>query len=435
MDSDYETGRYFLPSLIAGFALLLLLLLVSGWVAIDSMRFMESDASRLFAEQHATARLIDEAHSEEGNLSSVFYSLAARQDIDRTVLLKRLDALESAIRRTTDTGAASNNSQLWSKVRRAADLFIEEGRSIIRSGRPPSDEFYQRHQNLLGALADLAGSSFSPNSDFQAETERLSSRIHYFVVLLAIAALMAILGALFTVYFVNRMFRRQRWQASELTHLSSRTMSDQEETASRLSREMHDHFGQTLSAIEANLVAMRHARVFHAGRIEDCLGLVKDAVENVREVSQLLRPPILDDFGLDASLRWLADSFAERTGKEVQYESFSPGRLHRTVETQLFRIAQEALTNVARHSGATQVRIELTQSSNALCLAISDNGKGMSAGSEGRGIGLVGMRARARAAAGTLSVSSRPGKGVRICAEVPMQVPEYVPENSHSVSR
>ena len=129
------------------------------------------------------------------------------------------------------------------------------------------------------------------------------------------------------MYFVNRMFRALRWQAAELPGLSSRTMADQEDTASRLSREMHDHFGQTLSAIEANLVAMQNARAFHPGRMEDCLGLVKDAVENVREVSQLLRPSILDDFGLDASLRWLADSFAERTGNNVRYSSSFTGRL------------------------------------------------------------------------------------------------------------
>ena len=148
----------------------------------------------------------------------------------------------------------------------------------------------------------------------QAERERLSSRIRYSLILLGIAVLVAILGAVFTVYFVNRMFLRLRWQAAELTDLSSRTMADQEDAASRLSREMHDHLGQTLSAIEANLVAMQNARAFHPGRLEDGLGLVKDAVENVREISQLLRPSILDDFGLNDSLRWLADSFAERTG-------------------------------------------------------------------------------------------------------------------------
>lgn len=435
MASDHDTGRYFLPVLTAGFVFLLLLLLISGWVAVDTMRFIESDATRFFAEQQATALLINELQSEEGNLSSVFYSLASRREVDRELLLKRLDALESAIVRTIDAGQTSADSHLWTKVRRAAEVFIEEGRATIRSGRPPNGEFFERHQNLLAALSDLASSSLSPNGRILAERERLSSRIQYSLILLGIGALVATMGAIFTVYFVHRMYRRLRWQAAELSQLSSRTISDQEETASRLSREMHDHFGQTLSAIEANLVSMQHARTFHPGRLEDCLGLVKDAVENVREVSQLLRPPILDDFGLNDSLRSLAENWAERTGKSAHFKSEFSGRLHRTTETQIFRIAQEALTNVARHSDATEVRIELLQHRDTLRLTITDNGKGMSVARATHGTGLVGMRARARVAGGTVSVDSSPGNGVRICAELPLRDPVYVPEDSHSISR
>jgi signal transduction histidine kinase len=435
MVHEEESGPYFLPVLVTGFALLVLILLASGWIAIDSMRFVESDATRFVGEQQATARLIDEVQSEEGDLSSVFYSLAAGQATDRTILLKRLDSLEAAVRRTIETGAASSDSGLWKHVQRAADLFMEEGRATVRSGRPPSAAFYQRHQNLLAAIADLAGSSFSPNGAVQAERERLSSRIRYSLILLGIAVLVAILGAVFTVYFVNRMFLRLRWQAAELTHLSSRTMADQEDAASRLSREMHDHLGQTLSAIEANLVAMQNARAFHAGRLEDGLGLVKDAVENVREISQLLRPPILDDFGLNDSLRWLSDSFGERTGIGIRYSSSFAGRLDGTIETQLFRIAQEALTNVARHANATQVLIELAHVGDVLCLTVSDNGRGMGLPAGTTGIGLAGMRARARVARGTVSVDSRPGEGVRIRAEVPLRQTRYVPQNPHTLSR
>ena len=202
-----------------------------------------------------------------------------------------------------------------------------KGRDTVRLRRPPSTEFFQRHQNLLAALADLAGSNFSSSGALNEERRLFSSRIQYSLILLGVAVLVALGGALLTVYYVNRMVRQLRWQAEELAGLSSRTMNEHEDMASRLSREMHDHFGQTLSAIEANLVSMQHAKAFHQGRIEDCLGLVKDAVGNVREVSQLLRPSILDDFGLDASLRWLAESFAERNGHKVHYSSTFTGRL------------------------------------------------------------------------------------------------------------
>jgi signal transduction histidine kinase len=434
MDRIREPGQYLLPVLVAGFALLVLLLMVSGWVSIDSMRFVESDASRFVSEQQATSRLIAEIQSEEGNLSSVFYSLVSGRKVDSAVLLRRLDTVEAAIRHTLKSVSGAGGTQRWNEVYRAAELFIEEGRDIIRSGRRPSDTFYQRHQILLAAVADLAATSFPPAAALNTEHDRLSSRIHYSLILLGIALLVAMLGAIFTVYLANRMFFRLRWQAAELAQLSSRTMQDQEEAAARLSREMHDHLGQTLSAIEANLVAMKNARAFHPGRLEDCLGLVKDAVGNVREVSQLLRPSILDDFGLNDSLRWLADSFAERTGKDVSCEFSFTGRLDRTSETQLFRIAQEALTNVARHANATQVRIKLAEVGHKLRLSITDNGQGMAVHTGSVGIGLVGMRARARAIGGTVLVISRPGEGVRICAEIPIRQANYVAQNSHTFS-
>jgi signal transduction histidine kinase len=420
--------------LIAGFALLMIALLASGWIAVSSMRFVEDDASRFVSEQQATARLIYEVQNEEGDLSAVFYALASGKVDDRTSLMQRIDALEAALRHTLDSGSASGSSPLWSDVRRAAERFVEQGRATVLSGRQPSNEFYQYHQNLLAAIADLAAASLAPSGAVRAERERLSSRIDYALWMIGAAVLVALASSIMTVYFVNRMFHRLRWQTTELSHLSSRTMSDQEETASRMSREMHDHLGQTLSAIEANIVAMQNARTFHAGRLDDCLGLVKDAVRNVREVSQLLRPPILDDFGLNASLRWLADRFAERSGKEVRYTSTFEGRLERTVETQLFRIAQEALTNIARHAEASEVRVDLA-AGKTLRLTVADNGKGMKIRTDAVGIGLVGMRARARVAGGSLLVESRPGEGVRISAEVPLPQTPYVPEDSHSLSR
>jgi two-component system sensor histidine kinase UhpB len=101
----------------------------------------------------------------------------------------------------------------------------------------------------------------------------------------------------------------------------------------------------------------------------------------------------------------------------------------------LLRIAQEALTNVARHADASEVRIDLAEIGNMLRLSVADNGKGMAGRTERVGIGLVGMRARARVAGGSLLVESRPGEGVRICAEVPLPNAPYVPEDSHSLSR
>ena len=420
---EHETGRHLLWALFAGFTLVVLLLLASGFVAIESMRSIESGAERLVAEEEATIRLINEVQGEEGNLSSVFYELVeGRHGAEQEALLRRLDALERALHHTTEAGIASRDSALWNRVRESADDFIREGRQILRSGQPPSRTFSRKHEILLDSLADLASSSFIAKGEAQRqEADSASRRIRGSVILLAFGLVIAVAGAIFTGRSVLRMFRRLSWQAAELARLSSRAMSDHEEMARRLSHEMHDHFGQTLSAIEANLVAMKHVQVFDAARMEDCLALLKEAVGNVREVSQLLRPSILDDFGLDASLQWLVNGYSERTGIPAHYTSSFRDRLSEERETQLFRITQEALTNITRHAEATEVHIDLAAMDSLLRLSIRDNGKGLPPSNTGIGLGLTGMRARARTAGGLLRMESHPGKGVAITITIPLR--------------
>jgi signal transduction histidine kinase len=114
----------------------------------------------------------------------------------------------------------------------------------------------------------------------------------------------------------------------------------------------------------------------NAERLQDCLSLVDEAIGNVRQMSQLLRPTILDDFGLAASLRWQVEGFAARTGIEARFESNFEGRLPGETETHLFRIAQEALTNVARHAAARRVTVKLMAENRQLRLSVEDDGRG-----------------------------------------------------------
>jgi two-component system NarL family sensor kinase len=151
------------------------------------------------------------------------------------------------------------------------------------------------------------------------------------------------------------------------------------------------------------------------------LRLVDEAIGNVRQMSHLLRPTILDDFGLEAGLRWLAEGFSARTNIAVNFESGYSGRLPDETETHLFRIAQEALTNVARHSGAKHVSLVLDRREDEVFLSIEDDGQGLTANgtSSNSGLGMIGMRARARSTGGDLTVRSRPESGVRIEVRAP----------------
>jgi signal transduction histidine kinase len=228
--------------------------------------------------------------------------------------------------------------------------------------------------------------------------------------------LLVALGCAFlTVRIAARVFRKMELQASELSRVSFRMLELQESVARRFSHELHDELGGSLTAMKTNLAVLA-ANGLEPGaraRVEDCNKLVDESIANVRELSQLLRPTILDDFGLDAGLRWLIERFRERTHIAVDYVAEFQGRLADETETHLFRIVQEALTNVARHSGATEVAIHLRAGDGRVKLTLSDNGRGIAPGTR-PGMGLSGMRARAHSAGGELTFSSVPGKGVRI---------------------
>ncbi|MCU1273339.1 MAG: Integral rane sensor signal transduction histidine kinase, partial [Bryobacterales bacterium] len=238
MIRERPIGVRLLHVLIAGFTLLILLLVASAYVGIDAMRTAESGAARLVEEQRATLRLIDEIQRNEDSLSAVFYALAsAPERTNRAALLESLETRERAIRRTINSGRAAADDQLWSNVNNSAEAFIAEGRRILRTGEPPREVFYRRHEELITTLAELASSHFDAAAAAQKrEMAGSQKRVRNSLVLLGVALLTAIIGAVLSVRTVSHMFRRLNWQASELGALSSRTMSDHEETARRFSR-------------------------------------------------------------------------------------------------------------------------------------------------------------------------------------------------------
>src|SRR5262249_22623502 len=140
--------------------------------------------------------------------------------------------------------------------------------------------------------------------------------------------LLALVCVVFTVRKMTTLFSNMEWQANELSRVSWHMVKDQETSARRFSHELHDELGQALTAIKANLVALSSNAEWKdnpAPRVNDCTRLADDAIRNVRELSQLLHPVILDDFGLDAGLRWLAEGFQVRTGITVEYGSTFTG--------------------------------------------------------------------------------------------------------------
>ncbi len=204
-----------------------------------------------------------------------------------------------------------------------------------------------------------------------------------------------------------------------------RVVEGQELERRRLARELHDETGQALTSILLGLKRVEEAKS-EAAAHEAAASLRSEIVatlQNVRRLAVELRPSALDDFGLGPALERLAESFGEQSGIAVDVQtSVGPGRLAGEVETALYRIVQEALTNVAKHASAAHVSIVVTRREGVVTAIIEDDGKGFGAtGSGNDGLGLVGMKERVGLLGGRLAIESTEGSGTSIVVEVPLR--------------
>ncbi len=280
-----------------------------------------------------------------------------------------------------------------------------------------------------GRIQDTAQSLLREHlvqSERGAEVEALIIRqtqelIDNLVWVLGLCFLLAAGTAGLTVWIIQRAFAQLESQAAELAHVSWHMIDGHEKMARRFAHEMHDELGQSLSGLRRMLGRIPETEF--ATR-QDCLAIVDEVLQNVRKLSQMLRPVILDDLGLDSGLRWLCERFTQRTGIAVDYTSnFGKQRLSEAGETHLFRITQEALSNIARHSDAAQAWVALRAEDPSVRLEIADNGRGLAAGHSAANpsLGMVGMRARARQLGGELIVENRKDGGLRLHVEVPLR--------------
>ena len=202
-----------------------------------------------------------------------------------------------------------------------------------------------------------------------------------------------------------------------------RVVSAQELERQRLARELHDETGQALTSILLGLKAVEDAK--NPSDLEAAAGqlreLVVSTLQDVRRLAVELRPKALDDFGLVPAIERLVETFREHTGLEVHLEpQLGSERLPSDVETTLYRITQEALTNVVKHAQARHVSIVLTRRDGSVAAVIEDDGRGLGSGDDSSGLGLLGMRERIALVEGRLEVESSPGSGTTLSIEVPI---------------
>jgi signal transduction histidine kinase len=227
----------------------------------------------------------------------------------------------------------------------------------------------------------------------------------------------------------NRSQRELEEAYAGLRQLTGRLESAKEDERSRISRELHDEFGQTLTAAKINLQMLRRAATSPADarRLEDSVTMVDDMIRQARDIALGLRPPLLDEAGLVPALDHHLKSLAARSGVRIEFDA-APGvaDVPKDLETTVFRVVQEAVNNALRHARATTVRVTLRDEPDALMLRIEDDGVGFDRDAvnqrvkRGEHLGLLGMTERVRSAGGTIVLESRPGGGSWIEARIPL---------------
>lgn len=219
--------------------------------------------------------------------------------------------------------------------------------------------------------------------------------------------------------------------ANRLQGLASRLVEVQEIERKTLAEALHDRIGQNLSTLNISLnlalAQLPDAAAPAKARLDDALVLLENTTELVRDVMEELHPVLLDQYGLDVALRWYGEGFARRTGLKLDYDGTELfPRLRERAETALFRVVQEALTNVAKHAAASRVTLSLRRTASGIELKIADDGRGMAAeiagtannSAIGSGWGLTLCKERVRALGASLAIESA-GQGTRIVVAVP----------------
>jgi len=215
-----------------------------------------------------------------------------------------------------------------------------------------------------------------------------------------------------------------------LRHLSARLLQMQDEERRRIARELHDSVGQTLAALSMNLTTVRadiERLKKTAGTLADSEALVEEMTKEVRTISHLLHPPLLDEAGLASALRWYIEGFAQRSKIQVDLELPEDfDRLSQESETTIFRMVQEALTNIHRHSGSKLAKVRISRSESDVRVEVEDRGKGMTIAKQEElasigtpGVGIRGMRERMRQLGGNLEIKSN-GEGTTVVAHLPL---------------
>lgn len=315
-------------------------------------------------------------------------------------------------------------AQFWDAVDRtfatARDGKEAEARTQIRL------TLQARQATLSTTVSRLLVQNNENEQQAAAQVRAIYDRVQRQVYTFLTATLLAILlTSLYLIRWNRRLFAQLGDLSQQRSDLAQKLISSQESTLRSISRELHDEFGQILTAI-GSLLTRSANHLPEGSPLRADLGEVRDiaqtTLDKVRTLSQALHPVMLDETGLESTLDWYIPTVEKQTGIDISYlKSGAPFAVDGNSAVHIYRVLQEALNNVARHSGARQAQVRLNFFPESLELEVEDHGKGSDGATGRNGIGLVGMRERAELLKGTIEFKRPPQGGTLVTLKVPRE--------------
>ena len=317
---------------------------------------------------------------------------------------------------------AQQVEQFW----RAADRIF----ALAREGREAEARaqirltLQARRDSLSTAVARQLVQNYEAEGEVARQVQdiydRVEARVYWF---LGVALLAITVTSLYFIRSNRRLFAELALLSEERRDVAQTLIATREATLREISRELHDEFGQVLTAM-GTMLGRVSRRIPDDSPLRSDLREIGDvaqsALDNVRGLSQSLHPSILEELGLESTIEWYLSAFERQSDVKVDYERIGdPVRVEEQTAIHVYRVLQEALANVSRHSGARQATVRLRTTERSVELEIEDHGRGFTPGGSSRGLGLVAMRERAALVGGTLHVGPAPGGGTLVRLTVP----------------
>ena len=346
-----------------------------------------------------------------------------RGDLDSAL---RLEEDYAEVHRTPEQRAylSQQLSQFWDAVDR---MF-----SLARDGKEKEarDQIRLSLQARQAALSTAVSRFLVENNEAEQQAALQIASIYNGVqrqlyIFLSAALIAIALTSLYLIRSNRQLFARLAALSEQRSDLAQKLIATQESTLRHISRELHDEFGQVLTAI-GSLLGRVEKQVPQGAPLREDLQEVREiaqkTLDNIRTLSQALHPVLLDEQGLESTLDWYIPTVERQTGLKLHYErSGSALALNGNAGVQVYRVLQEALNNVKRHAGTQEAWVRIEFHNNFVNLEVEDHGRGFAPNAGHQGIGLVGMRERAELVGGTLAVMQREGGGTIVRLTVPAE--------------